>query len=122
MAITTDMTVSGRVAQFGRGVMADVTARLLQQFVGNLEANVLGPAGKGEAAGAGDAPATGAGPAANAGRREGWAGPAGFLAGLQVCRWEPRAQPGSPNRVARARNVPGAAPCSQAGSRIHRGT
>ena len=39
--ITTDMTVSGRVAQFGRGVMADVTARLLQQFVDNLEANVL---------------------------------------------------------------------------------
>jgi hypothetical protein len=45
VAITTDMTVSGRVAQFGRGVMADVTAKLLQQFVGNLEANVLGPAG-----------------------------------------------------------------------------
>jgi uncharacterized protein len=39
--IATDMTVSGRVAQFGRGVMADVTARLLQQFVDNLEANVL---------------------------------------------------------------------------------
>ena len=45
VAIATDMTVSGRVAQFGRGVMADVTARLLQQFVGNLEAKVLGPAG-----------------------------------------------------------------------------
>jgi carbon monoxide dehydrogenase subunit G len=53
--ITTDMTVSGRVAQFGRGVMADVTARLLQQFVDNLEADVLAPAGKGEAASAGDA-------------------------------------------------------------------
>jgi uncharacterized protein len=39
--IATNMTVSGRVAQFGRGVMADVTARLLQQFVDNLEANVL---------------------------------------------------------------------------------
>jgi len=39
--ITTDMTVSGRVAQFGRGVMADITAKLLQQFVDNLEANVL---------------------------------------------------------------------------------
>jgi hypothetical protein len=35
------------VAQFGRGVMADVTAKLLQQFVGNLEANVLAPDGKG---------------------------------------------------------------------------
>jgi carbon monoxide dehydrogenase subunit G len=62
--ITTDMTVSGRVAQFGRGVMADVTARLLQQFVGNLEANVLAPDGRGEAASAGDAPGqTGAAPA-----------------------------------------------------------
>jgi carbon monoxide dehydrogenase subunit G len=39
--IATDMTVSGRVAQFGRGVMADITAKLLQQFVNNLEANVL---------------------------------------------------------------------------------
>ena len=56
VAITTNMTVSGRVAQFGRGVMADVTAKLLQQFVDNLEADVLGPAGSGEAASAGDAP------------------------------------------------------------------
>jgi carbon monoxide dehydrogenase subunit G len=39
--IATNMTVSGRVAQFGRGVMADVTAKLMQQFVDNLEANVL---------------------------------------------------------------------------------
>ena len=46
MAITTDLTVSGRVAQFGRGVMADVTAKLLQQFVGNLEANVPHPTGR----------------------------------------------------------------------------
>ena len=65
--ITTNMTVSGRVAQFGRGVMADVTAKLLQQFVGNLEANVLAPDGKGEAASAGDAPGqAGAAPATDA--------------------------------------------------------
>jgi carbon monoxide dehydrogenase subunit G len=67
VAITTNMTVSGRVAQFGRGVMADVTAKLLQQFVDNLEADVLSPAGKGEAASAGDAAgAAGAGPATGA--------------------------------------------------------
>ena len=67
VAITTNMTVSGRVAQFGRGVMADVTAKLLQQFVDNLEADVLGPAGSGEAASAGDAPVhAGAAPAADA--------------------------------------------------------
>src|SRR5438034_808645 len=35
------VVISTRVAQFGRGVMADVTNKLLQQFVGNLEANVL---------------------------------------------------------------------------------
>jgi carbon monoxide dehydrogenase subunit G len=33
--------VSGRVAQFGRGVMGDVSARLLEQFVRNLKAGVL---------------------------------------------------------------------------------
>ncbi|MFI5080256.1 MAG: SRPBCC family protein [Streptosporangiales bacterium] len=75
VAITTNMTVSGRVAQFGRGVMADVTAKLLQQFVDNLEADVLGPAGSGEAASAGNAgaaptadaaPAAGAAPTADA--------------------------------------------------------
>ncbi len=80
--ITTDMTVSGRVAQFGRGVMADVTARLLQQFVGNLEANVLAPGGKGEAAGAGDAPGqAGAAPATDAAGAAG-AGPAAGAAGI----------------------------------------
>ncbi len=67
VTIATNMTVSGRVAQFGRGVMADVTAKLLQQFVGNLEANVLAPDGKGEAASAGDAPGlAGAAPATDA--------------------------------------------------------
>src|SRR6266550_5503679 len=81
VAITTDMTGSGRVAQFGRGVMADVTAKLLQQFVDNLEADVLAPAGKGEAASAGDAAgAAGAGPAADAAGAAG-AGPGPDAAG-----------------------------------------
>jgi uncharacterized protein len=89
VAITTNMTVSGRVAQFGRGVMADVTGKLLQQFVGNLEANVLAPDGKGEAASAGDAaglagaaPATDAAGAAGAGPAAGAAsGPAAGATG-----------------------------------------
>lgn len=76
VTIATNMTVSGRVAQFGRGIMADVTAKLLQQFVGNLETNVLAPDGKGEAAGAGDAPGpAGAAPATDAAGAAG-AGPA----------------------------------------------
>ena len=47
--IITDLTVTGRVAQFGRGVLADVSAKLLDQFVADLEAKL------GE-----DAPAVGA--------------------------------------------------------------
>jgi len=42
VAIATDLTVTGRVAQFGRGVLADVSAKLLDQFVADLEKTVLG--------------------------------------------------------------------------------
>jgi len=41
VAITTDLTITGRVAQFGRGVLADVSAKLLDQFVADLEKTVL---------------------------------------------------------------------------------
>lgn len=39
--VVTDLTITGRVAQFGRGVLADVSAKLLNQFVDCLEHNVL---------------------------------------------------------------------------------
>ena len=66
--VDTDLNVTGKVAQFGRGVMADVSAKLLAQFVGSLEENVLGGDAESaaesvtatavpEALGAGDAPA-----------------------------------------------------------------
>jgi len=42
VSIDNDVTVTGKVAQFGRGVMADVSSKLLTQFVACLEANVLG--------------------------------------------------------------------------------
>jgi hypothetical protein len=42
VAIVTDLAVTGRVAQFGRGVLADVSAKLLGQFVDCLETTVLG--------------------------------------------------------------------------------
>ena len=41
VTIGTDLTVTGKVAQFGRGVLADVSAKLLNQFVACLEADVL---------------------------------------------------------------------------------
>ncbi|TML63737.1 MAG: carbon monoxide dehydrogenase [Actinobacteria bacterium] len=61
--VVTDLTITGRVASFGRGVLADVSAKLLQQFVDSLEADLsregnddpdvrLPPAAGAEAAGA----------------------------------------------------------------------
>jgi carbon monoxide dehydrogenase subunit G len=41
VTVVTDLTVTGKVAQFGRGVLADVSAKLLQQFVSCLETKVL---------------------------------------------------------------------------------
>jgi carbon monoxide dehydrogenase subunit G len=41
VTVVTDLTVTGKVAQFGRGVMADVSAKLLGQFVNSLETTVL---------------------------------------------------------------------------------
>lgn len=40
--ITTDLTISGKAAQFGRGVLADVSSSLIGQFAKNLEADLLG--------------------------------------------------------------------------------
>jgi uncharacterized protein len=42
VVVTTDLTVTGKVAQFGRGVMADVSAKLMDQFAANLATTVLG--------------------------------------------------------------------------------
>src|SRR2546423_1667341 len=74
--VVTDLAITGRAAQFGRGVMADVSTKLLGQFVDCLEKNVLGAgaAGPRASAQAQTAPAAPVGAAA-AGRP---AGPAPF--------------------------------------------
>ena len=41
VSVVTDLHVTGKVAQFGRGVMADVSSKLLGQFVDCLETTVL---------------------------------------------------------------------------------
>jgi carbon monoxide dehydrogenase subunit G len=41
VSVTTDLTITGKVAQFGRGALADVSTKLLGQFVENLETTVL---------------------------------------------------------------------------------
>lgn len=40
--VVTELALSGRVAQFGRGVIADVSNKILGQFVKNLEADISG--------------------------------------------------------------------------------
>lgn len=40
--VVTDLAITGRVAQFGRGVLADVSAKLLGQFAASLEETVIG--------------------------------------------------------------------------------
>lgn len=81
VSVTTDLTITGRVAQFGRGVLADVSNKLLGQFVSSLESMVLagtqpatassdrpaepqGSAGSASAPSHDGAPATGEAPAA----------------------------------------------------------
>ena len=40
--LVTDLRISGKVAQFGRGALGDISQRLLGQFAANLERDVLG--------------------------------------------------------------------------------
>lgn len=47
--VTTDLKISGKVAQFGRGVLGDVSAKLMGQFVENLEGMLQESAGEGDA-------------------------------------------------------------------------
>ncbi|MGI9576678.1 MAG: SRPBCC family protein [Microthrixaceae bacterium] len=42
--VTTDLTITGKVAQFGRGAIADVSTKLMGQFADNLEALLEGGA------------------------------------------------------------------------------
>jgi carbon monoxide dehydrogenase subunit G len=49
--VDTELDLSGRVAQFGRGVIGDVTGKLLTQFAKNLEAEIgAGSAGSADSA------------------------------------------------------------------------
>lgn len=39
--VTTDLAITGRVAQFGRGVLSDVSSKLMGQFVTSLESLII---------------------------------------------------------------------------------
>lgn len=42
VAVATDLSISGRLAQFGRGVFGEISNGLLSQFVTNLEKEIVG--------------------------------------------------------------------------------
>ncbi len=54
--VDTDLNIEGRLAQFGRGGLADVSARLMTQFVRNLDATLARPAAEPAPAGVAAAP------------------------------------------------------------------
>jgi carbon monoxide dehydrogenase subunit G len=41
-SVDTDLAISGKIGQFGRGALADVSDKILAQFVTNLNAKILG--------------------------------------------------------------------------------
>ena len=66
VVVHTTMNVTGRPAQFGRGVMAEVGGRIIERFAANLAALLAGaPTADATAAGASTASAPGAGAAAD---------------------------------------------------------
>src|SRR5499427_1216690 len=88
VTVHTTMSVTGRPAQFGRGVMAEVGGRIIERFAANLAALLAGagsPADGGAASTAGAA--SGAGPGAPA------SGPA---AGAPIAAGSPTAAGGAP--------------------------
>jgi carbon monoxide dehydrogenase subunit G len=60
ISVITDLTITGRVAQFGRGVLADVSTKLLGQFADCLENKLLAGDESGAAAGSDGGEAGGA--------------------------------------------------------------
>ena len=57
VSVHTNLTITGKVAQFGRGVLADVSRKLMGQFADNLAALVDADVASGETPAAADSPA-----------------------------------------------------------------
>ncbi|MBB4661814.1 SRPBCC family protein [Conexibacter arvalis] len=102
VALTTDLAVTGRVAQFGGGVMKEVADRLLRQFAQRLEAQLAEEPAADAAGPAADATAPGAAPAAGAAQPAGATG-AGTGAGDAA---------GATGAASGANAAPGAAPAA----------
>jgi len=84
VVVVTTMNVTGRPAQFGRGVMAEVSGRIIEKFAANLAALLSSAPAAGVAASNGSGPAADAsGPGAAGGSADGAADPA-MLEDLQL--------------------------------------
>ena len=59
--VATELAITGKPAQFGRGVMQDVSDKLLQQFIGCIEGQFSAPADPGTTAATGNNAAEGEG-------------------------------------------------------------
>ncbi len=73
VAVTTDLHITGKVAQFGRGIMGDVSSKLMAQFADNLNEMIdeqgvapVAPADAGDAAATPADATTDAGPESTA--------------------------------------------------------
>ena len=64
--VVTDLTITGKAAQFGRGVMQDVAGRIIDQFSANLATMMAAGGAAGVAAAAAAAAENGSAPAAPA--------------------------------------------------------
>jgi carbon monoxide dehydrogenase subunit G len=96
VSIVTDLSITGKVAQFGRGVLADVSSKLMGQFVDQLEADVLRPSNE---PGAPNGPAPSEEPAQQHGPAVAAAGPgvesgSGSEPGLRANQSDDPAAPG----------------------------
>ena len=69
VSVHTDLTITGKVAQFGRGVILDVSTKLLDQFVGCLESTLASDRNATDAAAAAAAQPEPAAAAATTARR-----------------------------------------------------
>ena len=120
VAVVTDLTITGKVAQFGRGVLADVSAKLIGQFVDALEADIRsGSDGSSPAGGAGGPDdERSAGPGAQAGGSEAPGAPSAAPepAAKAGDSPEPAAKAGDADAPAAGSGGAGAGPASGAGS------
>lgn len=65
VTVSTDLNITGKVAQFGRGAMADISNKLLDQFVENLNGLIASSSSSDSAQNPDSAPATSASPSAS---------------------------------------------------------